>query len=103
MTKDEIQEACDSLYALRAYARSCNDNIAWHFDTIDKLTDTIRAALQSAQVKAETVDLDALKKDTSKQDQNYAFCNDIEYGRIEGWNDCVDYIAQEHNITRKTK
>lgn len=46
--KDEIQAACESLYALRVYARSCDDNIAWHFDTIDKLTDTIRAALQSA-------------------------------------------------------
>ncbi len=98
MTKDEIQAACDSLYALRVYARSCDDNIAWHFDTIDKLTETIRAALQSAQDKAEKVDLEDLKKEMKN-----AFIDDDKTGLFPTVYWCCNYIAQNYNITRKTK
>lgn len=38
------------------------------------------------------VDVEVLYKDTSLQDQNYATCNDIEYGRIEGYNAAIDYL-----------
>lgn len=95
MTKDKIQAALDAL-----------DKIIFDHlrdDQIDKCVTIIRAAISSApKAESETVDLDALKE---KMISDFEEEKEIELGHVYavGLCDGVDYLAQNYNITRKTK
>ncbi len=62
----------------------------------------IRAALQSAQVKAETVDLP--KREMRNPVEQGGKSNDwYQNGYDVGYNAAIDEMLQNYNITRKTK
>lgn len=103
MTKDEIQAAIKFI----------NDKFDQDYIETEEYYhifkyhgDTIRSALQSAldakQSNADTVDLDALKEkmisDFEEEKES-----ELSRGYELGLCHAVDYLAQNYNITRKTK
>lgn len=93
MTKDEIQAAIIFI----------NDKFDQDYIETEEYYhifkyhgDTIRAALQSAQVKAETVDIAELKRELPE-----VFM--ASYHEAVGYNNAIDFVAKTYNITRKTK
>lgn len=93
MTKDEIQAAI--IFINYKFDQDYIETEEY-YHIFKYHGDTIRAALQSAQVKAETVDLDEvsnhcrLRRYDEEKDEDYV-------ARL------VDNIAKYYNITRKTK
>lgn len=80
MNKDEIQAALSSFNSAMAY----NPKIMAHCEK-----ETIRAALQSAQVKAETVDIAELKRELPELFM-------ASYHEAVGYNRAIDEIKSKY-------
>jgi len=91
MTKDEIQKAYDALYRIQV---SAEKGIGYYSDY-----EIVKDVLYSAQVKAETVDLEKLREEMAVKLSAlipHSYSDAVFYNLF-------DCITGEFNITRRTK